>query len=40
MANVLLAPGYPSNVQALLKKLNAHFKNRIVWDHKEHDNDI
>ena len=40
MFDGLLARGKPEDVPALLKKLNEYFKNHIVWDHKEHDNDI
>eukprot|EP01049_Picozoa_sp_SAG25_P011884 SAG25_NODE_1513_length_2865_cov_3.743312_3_plen_367_part_01 len=36
----LLACLHAEQVPALLKKLNDRFKDRIVWDHKEHDNDI
>jgi hypothetical protein len=40
MFDGVLVRGQPEDAPALLTKLNEHFKNRIVWDHKEHDNDI
>jgi 8-oxo-dGTP pyrophosphatase MutT (NUDIX family) len=40
MFDGMLVRGQPKDVPALLTKLNERFKNRIVWDHKEHDNDI
>ena len=40
MFDGMLVRGQPKDVTALLSQLNERFKNRIVWDHKEHDNDI
>jgi hypothetical protein len=40
MFDGMLVRGKSEDVPALLTKLNDRFKDRIVWDYKEHDNDI
>jgi len=40
MFDGMLVRGKSEDVLALLTKLNERFKNRIVWDYKEHDTDI